>query len=243
MWPVDGASIRIRSTGTAIPRRRTTSRPPPHSCPIRTSRSPTKAVLHSSEPAHPHPSASANLRSLRDHSRVPLRHRFASRLASNSVVQYALWLQGLSPQHHERLIRWCRTKSKAPAKCPSSPSRPSPKCCASAAHRCRPPAAMAGGPHPHHCRRLRSAAMLLGLERDVNRNTAALSRMMLFAPPSSRRAPRRRTPHSRRHQQAPRLDDLESFSPTWMRLTNWNRRKSSKSSSAAACLPSTRSAA
>ena len=29
----------------------------------------------------------------------------ASRLASNSVVQYALWLQDLTPGHHERLIR------------------------------------------------------------------------------------------------------------------------------------------
>lgn len=32
--------------------------------------------------------------------------RYAARLASNSVVQYALWLQDLTPQHHERLIRW-----------------------------------------------------------------------------------------------------------------------------------------
>lgn len=33
-------------------------------------------------------------------------NRYASRLASNSVVQYALWLQNLTPTHHERLIRW-----------------------------------------------------------------------------------------------------------------------------------------
>ncbi len=33
-------------------------------------------------------------------------HRYAARLASNSVVQYALWLQGLDPAQHERLIRW-----------------------------------------------------------------------------------------------------------------------------------------
>src|SRR4051812_3492032 len=33
-------------------------------------------------------------------------NRFAARLASNSVVQYALWLQDLTPAHHERLIRW-----------------------------------------------------------------------------------------------------------------------------------------
>src|SRR5271165_1815786 len=29
-------------------------------------------------------------------------HRYAARLASNTVVQYALWLQNLTPQHHER---------------------------------------------------------------------------------------------------------------------------------------------
>lgn len=33
-------------------------------------------------------------------------HRFAAKLAANSVVQYALWLQDLTPEHHERLIRW-----------------------------------------------------------------------------------------------------------------------------------------
>jgi len=33
-------------------------------------------------------------------------HRYAARLASNSVVQYALWLEGLDPTQHDRLIRW-----------------------------------------------------------------------------------------------------------------------------------------
>ncbi len=33
-------------------------------------------------------------------------HRYAARLASNSVVQYALWLQDQTPEQHERLIRW-----------------------------------------------------------------------------------------------------------------------------------------
>jgi hypothetical protein len=33
-------------------------------------------------------------------------HRYAARLASNAVVQYALWLQDITPAHHERLIRW-----------------------------------------------------------------------------------------------------------------------------------------
>lgn len=33
-------------------------------------------------------------------------HRYAGRLASNSVVQYALWLDEATPVQHERLIRW-----------------------------------------------------------------------------------------------------------------------------------------
>src|SRR4051794_31967012 len=33
-------------------------------------------------------------------------HRYAARLASNTVVQYALWIQDLQPTQHERLIRW-----------------------------------------------------------------------------------------------------------------------------------------
>ena len=33
-------------------------------------------------------------------------NRYAGKLASNSVVQYALWLDEATPQQHERLIRW-----------------------------------------------------------------------------------------------------------------------------------------
>src|ERR1700712_2842228 len=33
-------------------------------------------------------------------------HRYAGRLASNSVVQYALWLNEATPEQHDRLIRW-----------------------------------------------------------------------------------------------------------------------------------------
>src|SRR5205823_2884828 len=45
-------------------------------------------------------------------------HRYASRLASNSVVQYALWLQNLSPAHHERLIRWWQDEIEGTGKVP-----------------------------------------------------------------------------------------------------------------------------
>src|SRR3569833_1238583 len=33
-------------------------------------------------------------------------HKYAGRLASNSVVQYALWLNEATPEQHDRLIRW-----------------------------------------------------------------------------------------------------------------------------------------
>ncbi len=45
-------------------------------------------------------------------------HRYASRLASNSVVQYALWLQQLTPAHHERLIRWWQDEIEGTGKVP-----------------------------------------------------------------------------------------------------------------------------
>jgi hypothetical protein len=39
-------------------------------------------------------------------------------LASNSVVQYALWLQDLSPAHHERLIRWWQDEIEGTGRVP-----------------------------------------------------------------------------------------------------------------------------
>jgi len=45
-------------------------------------------------------------------------HKYASRLASNSVVQYALWLKDLSPAHHERLIRWWQDEIEGTGKVP-----------------------------------------------------------------------------------------------------------------------------
>jgi len=45
-------------------------------------------------------------------------HRYAARLASNSVVQYALWLQNLSPTNHERLIRWWQDEIEGTGRVP-----------------------------------------------------------------------------------------------------------------------------
>ena len=45
-------------------------------------------------------------------------NRHASRLASNSVVQYALWLRDLNPAQHERLIRWWQDEIEGTGKVP-----------------------------------------------------------------------------------------------------------------------------
>jgi Phage-related protein len=53
-------------------------------------------------------------------------HRYAARLASNSVVQFALWLQDLTPAHHERLIRWWQDEIEGTGRVPilSAESKP-----------------------------------------------------------------------------------------------------------------------
>ena len=45
-------------------------------------------------------------------------HRYAGKLASNSVVEYALWLQNLTPEHHERLIRWWQDEIEGTGRVP-----------------------------------------------------------------------------------------------------------------------------
>lgn len=45
-------------------------------------------------------------------------HRYAARLASNAVVQYALWLQDVTPAQHERLIRWWQDEIEGTGKVP-----------------------------------------------------------------------------------------------------------------------------
>jgi phage portal protein BeeE len=45
-------------------------------------------------------------------------HRFAGKLASNSVVQYALWLDETSPAQQERLIRWWQDEIEGTGRVP-----------------------------------------------------------------------------------------------------------------------------
>jgi hypothetical protein len=45
-------------------------------------------------------------------------HRYAGRLASNSVVEYALWLQNTTAEQHERLIRWWQDEIEGTGRVP-----------------------------------------------------------------------------------------------------------------------------
>jgi HK97 family phage portal protein len=101
-------------------------------------------------------------------------HRFASRLASNSVVEYALWLQRLTPERHERLIRWWQDEIEGTGRVPILSVESKPE------------VLRFGGGTDADLRlawqefliRVIADAFdippqLLGMERDVNRSTAA----------------------------------------------------------------------
>jgi HK97 family phage portal protein len=53
-------------------------------------------------------------------------NRYAGRLASNSVVQYALWLNEATPEQHDRLIRWWQDEIEGTGRVPilSSENKP-----------------------------------------------------------------------------------------------------------------------
>lgn len=100
-------------------------------------------------------------------------HRYAARLASNSVVEYALWLKDLTPERHERLIRWWQDEIEGTGRVPILSVEDKPE------------VLRFGGGTDSDLRLqwqeflLRVIAdafdlppQLLGIERDVNRSTA-----------------------------------------------------------------------
>ena len=175
LWPVDGASIRIRTDWDGNPSS-------PHYVQA------TGAFMPNSEITLADEELSYIRLNPRTHTPFGLgklevafetiheflcAHRFASRLASNSVVQYALWLQNLSPAHHERLIRWWQDEIEGTGKVPILSVETKPEVLR-----------FSGGTDAdlrlqwqEFLIRIIADAfdlppMLLGLERDVNRNTA-----------------------------------------------------------------------
>jgi len=101
-------------------------------------------------------------------------HRFAGNLASNSVVQYALWLNETTPAEHERLIRWWQDEIEGTGRVPLLSTEQKPEVLR-----------FANGTdsdlrlawQEFLIRMVANAfglpPMLLGLEREVNRTTAA----------------------------------------------------------------------
>ena len=108
-------------------------------------------------------------------------HRYAGRLASNSVVQYALWLQGLTPTHHERLIRWWQDEIEGTGRVPIISAESKPEVLRFAAGN---DADLRLAWQEFLMRIIADAfdlpAQFLGLEQDVNRSTAAEMSEMAF---------------------------------------------------------------
>ena len=100
-------------------------------------------------------------------------HRYAGRLASNSVVQYALWLNERTPEQHERLIRWWQDEVEGTGRVPVLSSEQKPEVLR-----------FAGGTDADLrlewqqflltmiANAFDLPAMLLGVTQDVNRSTA-----------------------------------------------------------------------
>jgi hypothetical protein len=175
MWPVDGASIRIRTDWDGNPAS-------PHYVQATGAFTPNAEITLVDEelsyirlnPRTHTPFGLGKLEvAFETIHEFLCAHRFASRLASNSVVQYALWLQNLSPSHHERLIRWWQDEIEGTGKVPILSVETKPEVLR-----------FSGGTDAdlrlqwqEFLIRIIADAfdlppMLLGLERDVNRNTA-----------------------------------------------------------------------
>jgi HK97 family phage portal protein len=100
-------------------------------------------------------------------------HRYAGRLASNSVVQYALWLNERTPEQHERLIRWWQDEVEGTGRVPVLSSELKPEVLR-----------FAGGTDADLriewqqflltmiANAFDLPAMMLGVSQDVNRSTA-----------------------------------------------------------------------
>jgi phage portal protein BeeE len=100
-------------------------------------------------------------------------HRFAGKLASNAVVQYALWLNESTPAQHERLIRWWQDEIEGTGRVPLLSSEQKPEVLRFASGT---DADLRMNWQEFLIRMIANAfslpPVLLGLEQDVNRSTA-----------------------------------------------------------------------
>ena len=101
-------------------------------------------------------------------------NRYAGKLASNSVVQYALWLNEATPEQHDRLIRWWQDEIEGTGRVPLLSCEQKPEVLR-----------FAGGTDADLrlewqqflilmiANAFELPPMLLGLQKDVNRSTAS----------------------------------------------------------------------
>lgn len=101
-------------------------------------------------------------------------HRFAGKLAANSVAQYALWLNEATPTQHDRLIRWWQDEIEGTGRVPLISTEQKPEVLRFAQGT---DADLRLAWQEFLIRMIANAfglpPMLLGLESDVNRSTAA----------------------------------------------------------------------
>ena len=101
-------------------------------------------------------------------------HRFAGKLAANSVAQYALWLNEATPSQHDRLIRWWQDEIEGTGRVPLISTEQKPEVLRFAQGT---DADLRLAWQEFLIRMIANAfglpPLLLGLESDVNRSTAA----------------------------------------------------------------------
>jgi phage portal protein BeeE len=101
-------------------------------------------------------------------------HRFAGKLAANSVAQYALWLNEATPAQHDRLIRWWQDEIEGTGRVPLLSTEQKPEVLRFAQGT---DADLRLAWQEFLIRMVANAfglpPLLLGLESDVNRSTAA----------------------------------------------------------------------
>lgn len=101
-------------------------------------------------------------------------HRFAGKLAANSVAQYALWLNEATPAQHDRLIRWWQDDVEGTGRVPVLSTQQKPEILRFAQGT---DADLRLAWQEFLIRMVANAfglpPLLLGLEGDVNRSTAA----------------------------------------------------------------------
>lgn len=176
LWPVDGASIRVNAAWTG-------DSDAPRYAQVLPGQLPSASVeLRDAQLIY----IRMNPRSFTPFGLGPLEvafetvnqflsaHRFAGKLAANSVAQYALWLNEATPAQHDRLIRWWQDEIEGTGRVPLLSTEQKPEVLRFAQGT---DADLRLAWQEFLIRMIANAfglpPLLLGLEADVNRSTAA----------------------------------------------------------------------